>query len=313
MARGFILRRWIVSGFWWAFILAGLLVLNPVSSRADGEELDTDQARRECFQGKTIYCLALGLAEERAGHAERALELYRTACRKHPTPGHLRACSPLLTLSKILGRLEEEAAPLEERCSKGHTRTCYYLGREYLNIGEIGLAAHHLEPLCRTGFRSPSEDDYGPCYHLAKGYEDAGQWDRAREGYQFDCEHNPADPAPGCLALKELEKMENVHRQLGQQGIRPFDKSEVVLLLLVVMSVVNAVIGYRGGRWGLIWSIYIAPVLIWGGALTWIYWPEKPEFPSNHWVVICFVLFLVTGMALLALRRQHLKPPHDPA
>ena len=107
-----------------------LCLLCPAYVWSDGEELDADQARRKCFQGKTIYCLALGMAEEKAGHPERALEVYRSACKKHRTPGHLRACTPLLNLARQMDRLDAEAAPLEARCRQGHPVTCFYLGQE---------------------------------------------------------------------------------------------------------------------------------------------------------------------------------------
>lgn len=292
------------------FLIGALLTLALLGfgislAEAGEEELDSDQARKECFEGKIAYCLALGLAEERAGNTEQALNLYRSACQSHVTPGHLRACSPLLTLARKIDRLEHEAAPLEQRCRKGHTLTCYYLGREYLNVAEIEHAARHLEPLCRSGFRAPSQDDYGPCYHLAKGYENTGQWNHAREGYQFDCEHNPVQPAPGCLALKKLTHMESVHRKLAQTGLRSIDLSEMVLLWVVVMSFAHVGLWFMGGRWGWIYLCYGAPPLIWGGVLSWLYWPGKPEFPANQWPVIFCALILTVGSAVLAFRQLH--------
>ena len=103
------------------------------------DELNDDQARQQCFQGQTIYCLALGIKEEKAGHRERALELYRTACRKHSTPGHLRACTPLLNLAWKMELLSEEVAPLEPRCKDGNSTTCFYLGKEYLKLVKINI------------------------------------------------------------------------------------------------------------------------------------------------------------------------------
>jgi len=38
-------------------------------------------------------------------------------------------------------------------------------------LTEIEEALRYLEPLCKSHFRSPTEDDHGPCYHLARGYE----------------------------------------------------------------------------------------------------------------------------------------------
>jgi hypothetical protein len=280
-----------------------LLFIDPRSAPAEEEELNHDQARRECFKGKTIYCLALGMAEERAGHRKRALELYRIACKKYPSPGHLRACSPLLTLSRAMGRLEEEAAPLEQRCREGHTLTCYYLGREYLKITEINMAARHLGPLCRNGFRPPSEDDYGPCYHLGKGYEHAGDWNRAREVYELDC-RRPGGESPGCRALVKLAETEKAHRQMAQTGIRKFDPVEGVLLFVVFMSILHAAMGLHGGRPGMKYLSLGAPLIIGAGVMAWIYWPDKPEYPANQWAVMGFALLEAMGLAVWALRQR---------
>ncbi len=266
------------------------------------ETLDDDQARQQCFKGKTIYCLALGIKEEKAGNTERALEFYRTACKKHPTPGHLRACTPLLSLAWKMNRLDEEAAPLETRCKEEKSITCFYLGQEYLKLVEMEEAARHLEPLCRNHFRPPDPANYGPCYHLAKGFERAGQWSRARELFQFDCERHAREGQPSCFALKNLTEMEKVHRELAQKGIRSFDPVESVLLFVVFMSVLNVWIWFKGGRWGLKYLVWVAPVVVWSGAITWVYWPDKPEYPSSQWAVLFFVFLLVIGVALSAYR-----------
>lgn len=272
---------------------------------ADEAEMSDDQARQQCFKGKTIYCLALGIKEEKAGRLERALELYRTACKKHPTPGHLRACTPLLSLAWKMKRLDEEAAPLESRCKEGNPTLCFYLGKEYLKLVEIEAATRLLEPLCRSQFRPPASDDFGPCYHLARGIEKTGQWDRARELLQFDCENNSRQPQPSCAALKELVEMERVHRELGQKGIRGFYPVEGVLLFVVFMSVLNVWIWFKGGRWGMKYLSLAAPAMVWGAALTWVYWPEKPDFPANQWAVIYFSLLQVSGVAIFAYRALH--------
>jgi tetratricopeptide (TPR) repeat protein len=283
--------------------------LCPALGITDEEVLNDDQARQQCFKGKTIYCLALGIKEEKAGHQERALELFRFACKKHPTPGHLRACTPLLSLAWKMNRLDEEAAPLEARCKEGKPITCFYLGKEYLKLVEMEKAARHLEPLCRSHFRPPTSGDYGPCYHLAKGYEQAGQWGRARELLQFDCESSTGQAQPSCAAQKGLAEMEQIHRQLAQRGIRGFDLVEGVLLFVVIMSVLNVWIWFRGGRWGLKYLSLAAPVVVWGSALTWVYWPDKPEFPASQWAVVYFALLLVSGMAIFAGLRIRASAP----
>ncbi|MCG8556316.1 MAG: hypothetical protein MJD61_13650, partial [Proteobacteria bacterium] len=287
----------------YAVLTITLSLVSVCCTYADEKELSDNQARQQCFKGKTIYCLALGIKEEKSGRQERALELYRTACRKHPSPGHLRACTPLLNLAWKMNRLDEEAAPLETRCREEKPAICFYLGQEYLKLVEMEKAARHLEPLCRNHFRPPDPANYGPCYHLAKGYEQAGKWYRARELFQFDCESHPEKGQPSCVALKELAEMEKVHQELAQKGIRSADPVEGVLFFVVFISVLNMWIWLKGGRWGLKYLSLGAPLLVWGSALTWVYWPEKPEFPASQWIVIYFALLQVSGMAIFAFRK----------
>jgi tetratricopeptide (TPR) repeat protein len=284
------------------FQIITILLIWVCCAYADEETLNDDQARQQCVQGKAIYCLALGIKEEKAGHRERALDLYRTACKTHPSPGHLRACTPLLSLAWKMNRLDEEATPLEALCKDGKPSTCFYLGQEYLKLVEMEKAARHLEPLCRNGFRPPDPANFGPCFHLAKGFEQAGQWDRARELLQFDCERNAEHAQHSCVALNELAEMERIHRELAQKGIRGSDPVEGVLLFLVLMSVLNVWIWFKGGEWGLKYLVWVAPVLVWSGAVTWIYWPDKLEYPASQWAVIYFALLQVSGTAVLGYR-----------
>ncbi len=297
------------------FLLTCLSVLSfwiwVSSAYAGEEELSDGQARQQCFKGKTIYCIALGIKEENSGHLERALELYRTACKKHSTPGHLRACTPLLSLARKMNVLNEEVAPLKARCrdGKGDNVTCFYLGKEYLKLTEIEEALRYLEPLCKSHFRSPTEDDHGPCYHLARGYEQAGQWNQARAWFRYDCENHSKSGQPSCAALKELERMERVHRELAQQGIRGSHPIEDVLLFIVLISVFNVWTWFKGGKPGLRYLSLAAPLVVWGAALTWVYWPEKPVFPASQWAVIYFSLLQVSGMAVFAILK--LRETHD--
>jgi len=300
--------RWYPCCSCFFVLFIAIQFLGPALGMTEEEALNDDQARQQCFKGETIYCLALGIKEEKAGLRERALELYRTACKKHPTPGHLRACTPLLSLAWKMNRLSEEAAPLEARCEEGKPITCFYLGKEYLKLVAMEEAARHLKPLCRSHFRPPTSGDYGPCYHLAKGFEQSGQWNRARELFQFDCENHAGKGQPSCFALKELVEMERVHRELAQKGIRGFDPVEGILLFVVFMSVMNVWIWFKGGRWGLKYLSQGAPVVIGGAALTWVYWPDKPEYPASQWAVLFFASLLVIGVALSAYRALH--PPN---
>ena len=290
--------------FKYALLIVASLLIWIGCSYADDKGMTDDQARQQCFKGKTIYCLALGIKEEKSGHQERALELFRIACKKHSTPGHLRACTPLLNLALKMNRLDEEVAPLEARCRPGGDDiTCFYLGKEYLKMANLERADRYLRTLCNMQFRPPDSDDYGPCYHLAKGYKQAGQWYRARELFQFDCENHSEKGQPSCAALKDLAEMERVHREYAQKGILGFHPIEGALFFVVFMSVLNVWIWFQGGRRGLKYLSLAAPLVIWGSALVWVYWPDKPEFPASQWAVIYFALLQVSGMAIFAFRK----------
>jgi tetratricopeptide (TPR) repeat protein len=289
----------------YTFLIIAVLLVWVGYAHSDEKVLNDDQARQQCFKGKAIYCIALGIKEEKAGHRERALELYRAACKNHVTPGHLRACTPLLGLAWKMNRLDEEVEPLRARCRKGDDITCFYLGQEYLKMANMERADRYLKSLCDMQFRPPDPANYGPCYHLAKGYEQIGQWDQARELFQFDCERNAEHAQHSCAALKELAEMEKVHRELAQKGIRGFDPVEAVLLFIVFMSVLHVWIWFKGGRGGLKYLSLAAPVVIGSATLTWVYWPDKQEYPASQWSVLFFAFLLVMGMAVFAYRALH--------
>ena len=290
-----------------AVLIFAALVFQIPLALAEPEGLDSDQARQQCFKGQTIYCLALGISEERAGQQERALELYRTGCVKHPTPGHLRACTPLLNLAWKMNRLDEEVAPLENKCKEGSAITCYYLGKEYLKITQMDRAIRHLDPLCRKQYQPPVTDDFGPCYHLAKAFEQTGHWNRAKQLYQLGCEAHIQTAQPNCEALKELVDMEKVHRELAQKEIRKFYPGKPVLLFVVLMSFLHVGIWFKGGRVGIRYLNWLAPIVIMGGALAWTLWPEKPAYPPSQWVVIFFTLLQAMGMAVFAYRKMNVQ------
>ena len=294
----------------WMILLIAVCMAVPAGVTAK-EVQESDKARRECFKGQTIYCIALGLAEERSGRHERALELYRLACKNHPTPGHLRACTPLLTLARQMGRLEEESEPLEARCREGNTITCFYLGKEYLKLTDMQNASRHLEPLCRNQFKPPDPDDYGSCYHLAKGYEQTGQWNEARKFYELDCGPDETAGEPSCLALGELAKLEQAHSRIRQQGIRQWMAAEGLMLFLVVMSLVNVGFWLKGSRVLLRFLMIPGPVIVWSVFLVWMYWSGKPQYPITQWAVMGFALLLASGLALLSWLKLQL-PPSSP-
>ncbi|NIP99869.1 MAG: hypothetical protein GWM98_05320 [Nitrospinaceae bacterium] len=174
-------------------------------------------------------------------------------------------------------------------------------------------AAVHMEPLCHRNFRPPDADDYGPCYHMAKGYQRAQRWEPAKDLFEFDCRRDAVSGHPSCQALEKMLILKEELRQAAWDRLRPVETAEGFLLLVVLMSLIHAVLWFKGGAGVLTWMIYGAPVVVWGGVLTWVYWPEKPEFPANQWAVVAFTLFLVCGLALVALYRKNFRPPSDSA
>jgi len=286
------------------YFLVGLCLVGCLSISGEvwaGGEVDEVEADRACRQGLTIYCLALGMAEERTGQKEKAWVHYQLACENHVTPGHLRACTPLLSLSRELGRLAEAAVPLEKRCREGDQITCFYLGKEYLKILEYGRAASHLEPLCRQDFRPPDPGDYGPCYHLAKGMESGEAWSRARELYQFDCERDPERGAPSCAALEALAILQKKMVKQSWSRIRKLEGMEVLILFLVSVPIAGTILWFRGkpyGRWFLRWPAPALVLFFWG---LWEFLPKRNQYHPADWILIGVCLFWTLGLAFLAL------------
>ncbi len=292
----------------WVCLWFGLLTWpawgqNPPRS----EQLDSGKAHKQCEQGVTIYCLALGMAEARNGRNEEALEHFRLACRHHPTTGPLLACTPMLSLARDLGRLEELAAPLEAQCAAGEVSVCYYLGKEYLKINEPERANVHLEPLCREGYHPPDPKDYGPCYHLGRAYQGRGDFGTARRFFEEECGPESRPEHPLCQALAQLETAQDEAEQRAWERIGNFGRAEVVLAGLVMVCVGSAAGWLFGGirwRWWFRWGL---PALVLAGALVWWRAPKQFDYYPGDLVVI----LLLTGTVSVLAWVSRKTPPSD--
>ncbi len=279
--------------------VALLILLFAWGSPSHSEEkADPEAYRAACLQGATVYCIAIGLEEQKAGRNERALEYYRLACENHP--GHLRACTPFLSLAKELGRLETEAAPLEGRCQAGNDTLCFYLGKEYLKIGAHEEGRRHLERLCREDFIPPDADDYGPCYHLASNLQTLRHYEEALEIFRLDCERGRPLSEPSC------ERHQTLNRQLAEglnsepKAARPFRLNEAFLLPLILL----APIGFFCWLWPkerrLKFLSFPAPALALCCWLLWEIVPPGPPAPRHDLFFILPSLLLSVMLALWA-------------
>ena len=266
------------------------------------EEENPEMYREECGKGVTIYCIASGMAEEKAGNLEEALGFYRSACENHSTHGHLGSCTPLLSLGRQMGRLDQVTGKLESLCGSGDDTVCFYLAKEYFKIMEYHRGFVHLERLCREDFQPPDPADYGPCYHLGNNLQKIREPERASKIFQFDCERNPVTARPSCDRYASLAlAMQDVGE--ARDSIRKFEAIEWVLFLLVSMPF----LGYGFLRLGRRSVFHIlrwpAPVM---ALISWFFWEswgfQEPQ-PHADLFFILPSLLLLSVFALQAHRR----------
>ena len=188
--------------------VAGILaaITFPFSAHSQ-EPPDLESYRNECSNGKTIYCIAIGMEEQKAGNLEAALKHYQSACESHPSRGHLRACTPFLSLAQQMKRLDKASAGLEALCREGDDTVCFYLAKEYFKITESHRGFVHLERLCRDNFLPPDKTDYGPCYHLGNNLKKFGELKRAEKIFKFDCDRDPLSAEPSCNQVEAIRLM----------------------------------------------------------------------------------------------------------
>jgi len=288
--------------FFFLCVLWGLALGRPAHAE---QTPDPEAYRNACLQGTTIYCIAIGMEEQKAGRREQALEYYRLACRNHP--GHLRACTPFLSLAREMGRLEQEAAPLEGKCQAGDDVLCFYLGKEYMKITEYEAGRRHLHRLCKEDFMPPDADDYGPCYHLGSSLQSTREYDRAQEIFLFDCERNRPESKPSCDRYQTLARQMAVAP--APEKPRPLEWREVFLLPLALLPAASFFLWLLGGERSLRFLRLPAPTIALASWLAWEFIPPGPAAPRTDLFFVLPSLFLAAFLAAWAFLRQRPAPP----
>ncbi|MFQ5445208.1 MAG: hypothetical protein ACE5EK_11415 [Nitrospinales bacterium] len=215
----------------------------------------------------TIYCIAAGMEEQKSGNLQEALNHYQMACENHPTQGPLRACTPYFSLAMQMGRLEEAATPFESRCQSGEDLVCFYLAKEYIKITAYIKAHAHLEKLCRTHFRPPDKDDYGPCYHLGRSLLKTGALDRALEIFKYDCARDPALAKPSCGQHASLLARVEEEEKVSQEKITAMEPVEIVSLLFLLMPLAGWILLAKGSQteWRFMRLFFpVSALVVWG-------------------------------------------------
>ena len=256
----------------------------------------------ECKPGQTMNCILLGIEAEKAKDMDTALVYYRQACQSHPMG--LRACTPLLSLSQQMGILDREAEFLEEKCATEGEVTCYYLGKEYLKIRQTRRAIRHLEPLCRNGFQPPAKRDYGPCFHLARSFHSAKDYERARTFYQLDCGGDIERVHPSCESLRNINLVFALtpERTTPPPSLPEFNLYEVAFLAVCAVPLIGVAVwffGRPGGLWYLQWG---GPLFFAAGALGWGFFLNQNPLQANDAIILFFCFFTLVGLSLAARR-----------
>ncbi|MFQ5449730.1 MAG: tetratricopeptide repeat protein [Nitrospinaceae bacterium] len=304
--RGTLRARFIFSLAWLA------LLIFPPEPGAAAEDPDLDSYREQCLKGVTIYCLSIGLAEQKAGNLDRALEYYRSACENHLTQGHLRACTPFLSLAKQMGRLETASEKLESRCRAGNDLVCFYLAKEYLKVAAYSRGYGHLERLCRQDYRPPDPGDYGPCYHLGNSLDQTGDLQRALDIFKFDCNRDRPLSKPSCDRYEAIMMRIKRGEGIAKAHIRKFAPIELVPFLLVLMPLLGWGILITGRRRGLRFLRIPLPGLTLACWAVWESWGRHGFYFSASLSFILPAVFMVLFMGWLAHRRLQKLEPENP-
>lgn len=246
----------------------------------------------------TIYCLAAGMEEQKSGNLEEALKYYQSACENHSTQGHLRACTPFLSVARQLGRLDEAASGLETRCREGDDVICFYLAKEFFKITEYSRGHIPMERLCRENFQPPDPADYGPCYHLGKSLEQVGNLERAGDVFKFDCERDAVKAKPSCDRFDAV--MQRLRLEESKKALLPI---ELAPFLIVLIPYTGLFVLRYGGRRSLQIVRIAAPVIAVGCWAVWeCYAPKELTLRSDLFFILP-ALSLVLSIAWIAFKR----------
>jgi tetratricopeptide (TPR) repeat protein len=261
------------------------------------EAVDLENYRRECSQGMTIYCLAAGMEEQKSGNLESALKFYKSACENHSSRGHLRACTPFLSLASQMQRLGEASSGLEALCREGDDVICFYLAKEYFKIAEYHRGFVHLERLCRENFQSPDALDYGPCYHLGMTLKKIDELGRAEKVFSFDCSRDPVVAQPSCDQAEAVKFRIQQGASPGGQQVKALKAIELAALGVAAVPLMGLVL-LRIGRKTALKILRIPVPLV--TLFCWVLWEPYAERELDLRTDLFFIVPAVTLALLLA-------------
>ncbi len=267
------------------------------------EPHDPEAYRSECSNGRTIYCIAIGMEEQKAGNLETALKHYKSACESHSSRGHLRACTPFLSLARQMKRLDSASAGFEESCKGGNDTVCFYLAKEYFKITEFHRGFVHLERLCRDDFHPPDKDDYGPCYHLGINLKKIGDLKRAEKIFNFDCDRDPIGAKPSCYQVAEVQLLIQNGKASGEKKIKELQWIEAAAFGVVMIPFLSLFLLWSGKKISLVFLRVPAPALTF---ICWILWEPHARQELNLRADLFFItpaIFLTLLTAWSAHRR----------
>ena len=271
-----------------------LAISFPLTAHSQ-EPHDLESYRSECSSGKTIYCIAIGMEEQKAGNLEAALEHYQSACESHYSPGHLRACTPFLSLAWQMKRLDEASAGLEDLCKGGDDIVCFYLAKEYFKITEYHKGFVHLERLCRDNFLPPDKADYGPCYHLGNNLKKTGELKRAEKIFNFDCDRGPLSAKPSCDQAEAVRLMIRKGKYQGGKNVRELKAIESAALGIVAIPFLGLFLLKNGRKFALNFLRIPAP------ALTFFCWALWEPYAKRELILRADLFFIVPAVLLTLL------------
>lgn len=272
-----------------------MLTLFFFSSAFSDESQDPDSYRQECENGKTIYCIAAGMEEQKSGNLETALKYYQSACANHMDRGHLRACTPLLSLARQTGRLDDASAGLEKLCQGGDEVVCFYLAKEYFKITEYHRGFVHLERLCRNDFQPPDKADYGPCYHLGDNLKTIGEMKRALKIFNFDCDRDPLSAKPSCDQAEAIRRLARQGKAYGVKTVSGLKRVEA-LAFAVAMIPLSGLLLLKNGR-----KFALASLRIPVPAVTFICWALWEPHANQEFILRADLFFLIPAGFLTLL------------
>jgi tetratricopeptide (TPR) repeat protein len=271
-----------------------LTISFPISVHSQ-EPHDLDSYRSECSNGKTIYCIAIGMEEQKAGNLETALKHYQSACENHPSQGHLRACTPFLSLAGQMKRLNEASAGLEALCKGGDDIVCFYLAKEYFKIGETHRGFVHLERLCRDNFLPPDKADYGPCYHLGINLKKTGELKRAEKIFNFDCDRDPLGAEPSCDQVEAVRLLIRQDKINDGKNVKELKVIEGAALGIVAIPFLGLFLLKIGKKFSLLFLRIPAPVLT---VFCWALWEP---YAQQELILRADLFFIVPAVFLTLL------------